>query len=134
MVSWEQSRHETFRNFAVIFYTSIIHKFELLCTLARGVMSLASLSAAEKDVDTFCWLFTAVRLWTWETTVSCHDSSETTLTPLQFTCALLFDTLDCVHGVLASTRAVTLYLTWHLYHSLTLSIRPTSVLYLVVTE
>ena len=80
------------------------------------------------------WFFTTIRLRTWETTVSGHDSAESSLTPLQLASALLLDTLDGMHCVLTSTRAVTLYLTWHLYHGLTLSIRPTSDPYIVVTD
>tara|TARA_B000000565_G_scaffold146035_1_gene110476 strand:+ start:212 stop:556 length:345 start_codon:yes stop_codon:yes gene_type:complete len=82
MLSLEQSRHETFRKLAVISFTSVVYKFEFLGTLARCIVRLSGFCAAEKDVHALSWLLTAIRLWTWETTVSSHDSAETALTPL----------------------------------------------------
>ena len=65
-------------------------------------MRLAGFCAAEKDVDSLGWLFTAIGLWTWETTVTSHNPAETSLTPAKFGCALLLYALHCVHGMLTS--------------------------------
>lgn len=65
-------------------------------------MGLASFCAAEEDIDSLGWFFTAVWFGSWETAVSCHNSAEPALTPAKFGCALLLDALHCVHGMLTS--------------------------------
>jgi len=97
-------------------------------------MCFTSFSTTEYDVYSLSWFFSAIRFWTRETTVSCHYSAETALTPLQFTCTALLYTLNSMHSVLTSTGTVSLDLSWHLYHGLTLSIRPTLGPYLVVPD
>jgi len=95
-------------------------------------MRFASFSATVKNVDSLGRLLTTFRLWTRETAVSSHNTAETTLTPAKFRSSLLLHSLNSVHCVLTSRRAVTLDLTWHFYHINTLSIRPTRVGYLGV--
>ena len=82
MLSWEQSRHDTFRNLADITITSIIDEFEFLSTLAWRIVCFTSFSTTEKDVNSLGRFFATVWFRTWETTVSSHDSAEPSLTPL----------------------------------------------------
>lgn len=93
-------------------------------------MRLTRFCATEENVHSLGWLLTAFRLWTWETTVTSHNTAEPALTPAKFGCALFLHTLDGMHSVLASRRTVTLYLTRHFHHKSTLSIRSTIVGYL----
>lgn len=93
-------------------------------------MRFSSLSASKQDIYSLSWFFSTIWLWTWETTVTSHNFSESSLTPFQFRSTLLFDTLNSMHGMLTRRGAVTLDLTWHLYHGNTLSIRATKVGYL----
>lgn len=87
-------------------------------------MRLASFRATEENVDSLGWLFTAIGLRSWETTVTRHHSAETSLTPTKFGGALFLHTLHCVHGMLASRRTVTLHLTRHFHHKSTLAFGP----------
>ena len=93
-------------------------------------MSLTSLSASIQDIYSFGGFLSAVRFWPWETTVTSHNLSESSLTPLKFRSTLFLDALDCMHRVLTSRWTVALDLTRHLDHGTTLSIRPTKVGYL----
>ena len=65
-------------------------------------MRLAGFCASEEDVDSLSWFLTAVWFGTRETTVTSHNSAETSLTPAKFGCALLLYALHCVHGMLTS--------------------------------
>ena len=130
MASLPQSLQETFRKCFAIVFNSLVDQFEFLCTLAWCVMRLAGFGAAEEDVHSLGWLFTTVWFRTWETSVTSHDSAETSLTPAKFGCALLLYALHCVHGMLTSRGTVPLHLTRHFHHKSTLSIRPTRVGYL----
>jgi hypothetical protein len=114
--SLPQSRQLTFRKLFVIFYTSLVNQFEFLSTLARGIVGFAGFSAPVENVNSLGWLFTTVRLWTWETTVSSHDTTETALTPAKFGGASLLNALNGVHGMLASRRTVALDLSGSLDH------------------
>ena len=120
-VSLPQSLHETFINWPTIFLTSSIYEFEFLGSLAWSIVSLTRFSATVKNVNTLGWLFTAIRLWTWETTISSHHFSEPSLTPAKFRGSLFLDTLNSMERVLTSRRAVALDLTWHLDHGLHLN-------------
>ena len=93
-------------------------------------MSLASLSASIQDIYSLGGFFSAVRFWPWETTVTSHNLSESSLTPLKFGGTLFLDALNCMHRVLTSRWTVALDLTRHLDHGTTLSNRPTKVGYL----
>lgn len=124
VVSLPQSLQATLRKFFAILFISLVDQFELLCSLAWRIMRFTGFGAAEKDVNSLGWLFTAVRLWTRETTVTSHNPAETSLTPAKFGSALFLYALYCVHGVLASRRAVTLYLTGHFNHKSTLAFGP----------
>ena len=132
MVSLPQSEQATLKKFLAIGVNSLVNQFELLSSLAWCIMRLAGLRATEENVHSLGWLFTAVRLRTWETTVSSHNTAEPSLTPAKFGCALLLHTLHCVHGMLTSRGTVTLDLTRHFHHKSTLSIRATRVGYLAM--
>jgi hypothetical protein len=114
--SLPQSRQLTFRNWLVIVFTSAVDQFEFLGSLARSVMRFAGFSAPVENVHSLRWLFSAVGLWTWETTVTRHDATESSLTPAQLRSALLLHTLHGVEGVLTSRGAVSLDLTGSLHH------------------
>ena len=120
-VSLPQSLHETFINWPTIFVTSSIYEFEFLGSLAWSIVRLTRFSATVKNVNTLGWLFTAIRLWTRETTVSTHHFSETSLTPAKFGGSLFLDTLNSVERMLTSRWTVALDLTWHLDHGLHLN-------------
>jgi hypothetical protein len=124
VVSLPQSLQATLRKFFAILFISLVDQFELLCSLAGRIMRFSGFGAAEKNVDSLGWLFTAFRLWTWETTVTSHNSAETTLTPTKFRSALFLHALYCMHCVLASRGAVSLYLTRHFNHKSTLAFGP----------
>lgn len=79
-------------------------------------MGFPGLRATVENVHSLGWLFPAVWFWTWETTVSSHDTTETALTPAKFGGASLLDALNGVHGMLASRRTVALDLSGSLYH------------------
>ena len=79
-------------------------------------MGFPGLRATVENVHSLGWLFTAVWFWTWETTVSSHDSTETSLTPTKFRSTSLFDALNGMQCVLASRGAVSLDLTGSLHH------------------
>jgi len=111
-----QSLHETLIKLPAIEFTSSIYKFKLLGSFARCIVGLSSLRASIKNVDSLGWLFTTIRLRTRETTVSTHDLTETSLTPAKFRRSLLLYALNGMKRVLACRRAVSLNLTWHLYH------------------
>ena len=96
------SNQATLKKFLAIGVNSLVNQFELLSSLARCIMRLAGLRATEENVHSLGWLFTAIGLWTWETTVTSHNSAETSLTPAKFGCALLLYALHCVHGMLTS--------------------------------
>ena len=116
MDSLPQSRQLTRRKWLVIGFTSSIHKFEFLCTLARCVVGFSGFCAPVKNVDALRGLFTTVGFWTWETTVTSHHSAETSLTPAKLGSSLFLDTFNGVQGVLASRRAVSHNLTGSLHH------------------
>ena len=97
-------------------------------------MCFTSFSTSVENVNSLCRFFSSIWFRTWETAISCHNFSESSLTPLKFACALLFHTLYSVHSVLTSTWTVPLYLTWHFDHSLTLSTQATIDLYLWLTD
>lgn len=105
-------------------FTSTIDQFEFLCPLAGCVVRFARFRASVENVDPLGWLFTAIRFWTWEPTVSSHDSAEPSLSPSKFRSSSLLDTLDGVKGVLARRRAVSLDLTGTLHHVNTLAFSP----------
>lgn len=105
---------------SAISVTSLIDEFKLLCSLAWRRVGLASLRAAVDDVDALGRLLSTLRLWSWETAVTCSDSAEAPLTPLQLTRSALFDALDCVECMLTSRGAVSLDLTWHFDHTMSL--------------
>ena len=109
---------------------SFVNLIQFLCSLTGGVVSLTSLSASIQDIYSLGGLFSSVRFWSWETTVTSHNLSESPLTPLKFGSTLFLNALDCVHRVLTSRWAVAFDLTRHLDHGTTLSIRPTKVGYL----
>ena len=88
-------------------------------------MRFASFCASVKNIHSLGRLLTAFRLWTRETTVSSHNTAETSLTPAKFRSSLLLHSLNCMHCMLTSRWTVTLDLTWHFDHDSTLSIRPT---------
>ena len=96
--------------------TSAVNEFEFLGTLARSVVRFARFRAAVENVDALRGLFTSIGFWTWETTVSGHDTAETSLTPAELRGSLLLHTLHGVEGVLASRWAVAHYLTGSLHH------------------
>jgi hypothetical protein len=114
--SLPQSRQLTFRKWLVIEFTSSIHKFEFLGTLARCVVGFAGFCAPVENVDALGWLLATVGFWTGETTVSSHHAAETSLTPAKLRGSLFLDTLNRVEGVLASRRAVAHNLTGSLHH------------------
>ena len=116
MVSLPQSAQATLKKFLAIGVNSLVNQFELLSSLAWCIMRLAGLRATEENVHSLGWLFTAVRLRTWETTVSSHNAAETALTPAKFGGASLLNALNGVHGMLASRRTVALDLSGSLYH------------------
>jgi hypothetical protein len=95
---------------------SLVDEFKFLRSLAWWSVCLSGFGAPIKDVDPLGWLFTTLRLWTRETTVTCSYSTETALTPLQFTRTALLDSLDGVHGMASSLWTVALNLSWHLDH------------------
>jgi len=99
--SLPQSRQFTLRKLFFIFHTSLVNQFELLSPLARCIMRLSGFGASVKNVHTLGRFFTAVWFWTWETTVSSHDTTESSLTPAQFRGSPLLDTLNGMHCVLA---------------------------------
>ena len=100
-----------------IYFTSIlVNEFELLRSLAWWSVGFARLRASVENVDTLGWLFTTFWFRTRETTVTCCDSAESSLTPLQFTRTALLNALNRVHGVASSLWTVALNLTWHLDH------------------
>lgn len=111
---------------------SLVDEFEFLRSLAWRSVGLSSFSTPVENVDSLGRLFTAFGFGTRETAVtSCH-SAESPLTPLQFTRTALLDTLNGVHRVAPSLGTVTLDLTWHLDHGLSLlhrvgaSLRPSA--------
>ena len=132
MVSLPQSEQATLKKFLAIGANSLVNQFELLSSLAWCIMRLAGLRATEENVDSLGWLFTAIRLRTWETTVASHHAAEPSLTPAKFGSALFLYALHGVHGMLTSRRTVTLHLTRHFHHKSTLSIRATRVGYLAM--
>ena len=79
-------------------------------------MGFARFCASVKDVHALGWLLTTVGLGTRETTVSSHDSTESSLTPAKFGSSSFLDSLNGVQGVLTSRRTVAHYLTRSLYH------------------
>lgn len=95
---------------------SLVYQFKFLRSLAWSVVCFTSFSTTVKDIDSLCRFFTAFRTWSWETSVTGHDSSESSLTPSQFGCSLLLDSLDGVNCVLASRWAVALDLSRSFYH------------------
>ena len=95
---------------------SLIDEFEFLRSLAWRSVCLSGFGAPIKNVNPLCWLFSTLRLWTRETSVTCCDSTESALTPLQFACTSLLDALNGMHRMSASLGAVALDLTGHLDH------------------
>ena len=95
---------------------SLVDEFEFLRSLAWRSVCLSCFSTPVENVDSLGWLFSTLRLWTRETSVTCCDSTESALSPLQFACTSLLDTLNGMHRVSASLGAVTLDLTGHLDH------------------
>ena len=79
-------------------------------------MGFARFCASVEDVHALGWLLATVRLWTRETSVSSHDTTEPSLTPAKFGCSPFLDTFNRVKGVLASRRTVAHHLTGSLYH------------------
>ena len=79
-------------------------------------MGFARFCASVKDVHALGRLLTTVGLGTRETSVSSHDSTESSLTPAKLGSSSFLDTLNGVQGVLASRRTVAHYLTRSLYH------------------
>ncbi len=100
----------------VIHFTSTVDQFELLRTLAGGIVCLARFRAAVENVDALGGFFPAVGFWTWETAVTGHHTTEPSLTPAQLGSPPFLDALHGVEGVLASRRAVSLDLTGSLHH------------------
>ena len=117
--SFPQSLQETFINWPDIFFTSSIHEFKLLGSLARRIVGLTRLSTTIENVNSLGRLFSTIGLWTWETTVSTHDLTEPSLSPTKFRSSLLLNALNRVERVLTSRRTVTLNLTRHLNHVFT---------------
>jgi len=119
IASFPQSTHVTLRKFALLMVTpqSSLYELELLGALRCWLVCLARLGAAVKEVDALGW-FLATWLWSRETAVTCSDSTEATLTPLQFARASLLDALDSVQSVLASRWTVAHHFAWHLDHCL----------------
>jgi hypothetical protein len=95
---------------------SLVDEFEFLRSLAWWSVCLSGFGAPVQDIDPLCWFFTTFGLWTRETAVTSSHTTESTLTPLQFTRTALLDTLDGVHGMASSLGAVALNLSWHLDH------------------
>ena len=116
MDSLPQSRQLTRRNWLDIGNTSAVDKFEFLCTLARSVVRFARFRATVENVHSLGGLFTAIGLWTRETSVPGHDASEAALTPAKLGSSLLLDSLHGVEGVLTSRWAVAHNLTGSLHH------------------
>lgn len=79
-------------------------------------MGLAGLRASVEDVDALGWFFTTVGFWTRETTVSSHNTAETSLTPAQFRSPSFLHTLHRVEGVLTGGWTVAHNLTGSLHH------------------
>ena len=119
MDSFPQSLQETFINWPTIVFTSSIHEFKLLGSLARRIMGLTSLSTTIENVYSLGRLFSTIRLWTWETTVSTHDLTEPSLSPTKFRSPLFLNSLNRVERVLTSRRTVPFNLTRHLDHVFT---------------
>ena len=117
IASCPQSTHVTRRKFALLMLTpqSSLYELELLGALRCWLVCLARLGAAVKEVDALGWLL-ATRLRSRESAVTCSDSTEATLTPLQLARASLLDALDCVHGMLTCKRTVAHDLSWHFNH------------------
>ena len=132
VVSLPQSLQATLRKCFAMMFNSLVNQFEFLRSLAWCVVRLAGFRTSEENVDSLGWLFTAIRLRTWETTVTSHHAAEPSLTPAKFGSALFLYALYGVHGMLTSRRTVTLHLTRHFHHKSTLSIRPTRVGYLAM--
>tara|TARA_Y100000816_G_C26037148_1_gene543072 strand:- start:185 stop:511 length:327 start_codon:yes stop_codon:yes gene_type:complete len=97
-------------------------------------MRLTCFCTTVKNIDTLRWLFSAIWLWTWETAVSTHDLTETSLTPAKFRGSLLLDTFNGVQRMLTCRRAVAHNLTWHLYHGHHLNSLATIVGYLLLSS
>jgi len=116
MDSLPQSRQLTRRNWLVMGFTSSVDKFEFLGTLARSVVGFSGFRAPIENVDALGWLFASVGFGTGETAISCHDATETSLTPAKFGSSLFLDTLNRVERVLTSRRAVAHNLTGSLHH------------------
>jgi hypothetical protein len=95
---------------------SLIDEFEFLRSLAWRSVCLSGFGAPVENVNPLCWLFSTLRLWTRETSVTCCDSTESALTPLQFACTSLLDALNGMHRMSASLGAIALDLTGHLDH------------------
>tara|TARA_B100000900_G_scaffold412863_1_gene435512 strand:- start:82 stop:471 length:390 start_codon:yes stop_codon:yes gene_type:complete len=81
--SLPQSRQLIRKNSLVMEYTSAVNKFEFFGTLARSVVGFAGFCAPVENVHSLCWLFATIRLWTRETSVSGHDTTEPSLTPAE---------------------------------------------------
>ena len=79
-------------------------------------MGFARFCASVEDVHALGWLLTTVWLWTRETSVSCHNSTEPSLTPTELGSSPFLDTFNRVKGVLASRRTVAHNLTGSIYH------------------
>ena len=79
-------------------------------------MGFSGFRAPIENVDALGWLFASVGFGTGETAISCHDATETSLTPAKFGSSLFLDTLNRVERVLASRRAVAHNLTGSLHH------------------
>jgi hypothetical protein len=112
------SKEITGRHFSHL--RSLVDEFEFLRSLAWRSVCLSGFCAPIKNVDSLGGLFTTLRLRTRETTVTCSNTTESALTPLQLTCTSFLDALNGVHGVASSLWTVTLDLTWHLDHCLSL--------------
>ena len=79
-------------------------------------MGLAGFRASVEDVDALRGFFTTVRFWTRETTVSSHNTAETSLTPAKLRSSPFLYTLHRVEGVLAGGWTVAHNLTGSLHH------------------
>ncbi len=79
-------------------------------------MGFAGFCASVENVHALGWFLTTVWLWTRETSVPRHNSTEPSLSPAKLGGSLLLDTFNRVKGVLASGWTVAHNLTGSLYH------------------
>ena len=117
--SLPQSRQLTFRKRPPnISPLSLVDEFELPSSLPLGRVGLASLGASEYQIDSLSRLLSGW-LRPGEATVPRGNTAKPPLSPLEFTCRPLPDTLHGVFRVLASGWAVAHDLSWHLHHPVT---------------